>query len=209
MPVLIVHSSVPQVAQSLNVVLEVGDDTAALAITVTNTGPLGHKEGPRNAHVIVTDPKGHDVSEASLKSDKGQMCILLEKPMPGTWHFRVEYGSNATAEINASALKWGWKEKLLAGSRWFACKTCKLALRALVIATILHFSHLVAAGAAAHTLFEVVANTKPIIIDILRDTLCLDGGALPKFFSVIAEYMDVPVDNVLERVCTFLQLCAG
>jgi hypothetical protein len=188
--------------------LQVPEDAVALAITVTDAGQDGITRGPREVHVVVRDPTGRDVSDTASHFQNGQLSLLLESPAEGTWVIEVEYGAEASAEINASSLKRGWTEKLRRGARWFSCKTCKLGLRAFVITTILHLNPLVAAGMAAHGVAEVLAAMKPAVLDILTQTLLLEGGALPHLISIILDYIEDPLDRLLERICTWLYLCA-
>lgn len=221
MSISIVRTSIPDVAETVEISiasedsgnfvkteLQVPEDAIALAVTVTDGGPDGHTRGPRNVNVVVRDPAGQDVSDSTTSLQNGQMCVLVDHPTNGTWVIEVEYGAAAAAEINASSLKRGWKEKLRRGTRWFSCKTCKVALRAFVIATLLHLGPLVAAGIAAKGVVAVLEAIKPSLLTILMQTLTLEGGALPHLFSIILEYIDNPVDRLLERICSWLGFCA-
>lgn len=219
MPISIVGTSVPDAVEALELTIEaeasgfsrtqlqVHPDSLALAITVTDAGPDGHTRGPRGVRVVVSNPTGEDVAQNASYFQDGQLCILIEKPIEGTWKIEIEYGAAASVEINASSLSRGWMDKLRRGTHWFSCKTCKFALRTFVIATLLHLNPLVAAGVAAHGVAEVLAAIKPIVLDILTQTLMLEGGDIPHVFSIILDYIGDPVDRLLERICGWLRLC--
>jgi hypothetical protein len=220
MPTSIVRSSIPDVGESIEISLSpdntggafrtdlhVPADAVALALTFTDAGPDGHNRGPRNARIVVRNPAGEDVSRIAGRFEDGRLCILADSPSEGSWTIEVEYGAGASAEINATSVKRGWRDRLRQGARWFGCKTCRIMLRTFVIVTLLHLGPLVAAGVAAQGVGAVLQAMQPILLEILQQTLRIAAGELPHVISIVLEYFDNPVDRILERLCSWLQLC--
>ncbi len=130
-------------------------------------------------------------------------------PAPGTWELAIEHGREVSAEVSVSTYAKGWFQRLLKrGPGWFACKTCKLALRTLVVATLIHIGPLVAAGGlAAQGVPAVLAALKPIVLEILTQTFTLSAGGVPQFLSICLQYTGKPVDTVMQAICKWLRLC--
>lgn len=225
MPISTVRTSIPNIAEaveiSISIVsndetdrfvrteLQVPEDAQALAVTVTDGGPDGHTRGPRDVHVVIIDPVGQNVSDSATRFEKGQLCVLVENPIPGAWVIEIESGEAAEAEIHASSLIRGWKGRLLRGARWFSCKTCKAALTAFVIATLLHLGPLVMTGIATGGVVAVLEALPSSLLAILTETLTLETGGLPHLIEIILNYFDNPIDRLLKRICEWLGFCTA
>jgi hypothetical protein len=219
MSISIVRSSIQNVAETVEISLasddsggsvrtqlQVPKNAVALAITVTDGGSAGHTRGPREAHVKVRNPAKQDVTDTATRFSNNQMGVLIENPIEGTWEIEVEYGAAATAEINASCLRRGWKRILTRGAPWFSCKTCKIALKAFAGLLLLHLAPLVAAGLAPYAP-GVLAVIPPFLLSILQEILTdEEGSGLKRIFNIIGEYLE-PVSHLLEWICTKLGFC--
>lgn len=191
----------------ITTILEVPQDATVFALTVTASGPDGENHGPGNTHVRLRDPAGKDLAMTAQGDPAGRQALLLQNPMPGNWTIDVEYGGAASAEVSAATLKKGWLAKLKASATWFSCKTCKMALRTLVVSTLVHLGPLVAAGIAAKGALAVLAALKPIIVQILTETFTLSAGGVPQFLSICLSYIGKPVDDLMQQVCRWLGPC--
>lgn len=220
MAISIVRTSIPNIAEALEIsltgqedrgsfteTLHVPPESAALAITITGAGSAGHTHAPRNVSVVVTDPEDQDVTRGTARLEDGRITILREKPTPGKWKIEVTYESSVSATINASAVTFGWRDKLLKAARWFGCKSCKMAIKAFVISAIIHVGPLAAAGAAAHTVLEFLNKAQPILLQVLAQTFLFEEGGLPHLIALFLDYIDAPIDQILERLCGYVRLC--
>lgn len=191
----------------ITTILKVQPGATVLALTATASGPDGENHSPRNTNVRLRDPAGRDVAMTAQGDPAGRQALLLQNPIPGTWTIDVEYGGAASAEVSAAALKKGWLAKLRASATWFSCKTCKMALRTLVVSTLVHLGPLVAAGIAAKGALAVLAALKPIAVQILTETFTFSAGGVPQFLSICLSYIGKPVDNLMQQICRWLGLC--
>jgi hypothetical protein len=187
--------------------IEVPAQASVLSLAVTDSGPGGESRAPQNVHVYLFDPEGRRVEIIAQQGALGRGAFLLGSPMPGTWKIQVEYGGGASAEVSAATLHRGWLGRLRARAGWFRCKTCKLLLQSLVLSTAIHLAPLVAAGAVAQGIPNILAALGPGIRDILTQTLTLAPDGLPPLLSMLLPYVDGPVDDVLKQLCGWLGLC--
>ena len=112
MAISIVRTSIPNIAEALEIsisdqedsgsfteTLQVPAESAALAITITAAGPAGHTHAARNVSVVVTDPEGRDVTRGTARLEDGRITIFREKPERGEWKIEVKYESSVSAAI--------------------------------------------------------------------------------------------------------------
>ena len=185
-------------------VVRVPDDASVLALTVTDAGPDGHQRGARNLFVHLTRPDG--TVERSVQAPGGQAVILINDPPAGDWRLDVEYGGESSGDIHLAVLKRGWMDKVRKWGGWFGCKTCKIMLRALVIALLVHLGPL-AVGASTGGVAAVLHALPDALLAALKQALFLGDDGLPKFVSLFLEYIGDPIDRQLTRACAWLGMC--
>lgn len=181
--------------------LEVPDGCPALAITLTGGGPNGLRNAPRGTSIEVRAPSGE---VAEFRSNAiGQQALVVQEPEPGPWSIIIRHEALCDAEVNASALPRGWRQKIARGARWFSCKACKYGIKAFVIALMVQLGPVAAAAIGA----EEILNLAGTAFDALCAVLSLDDAINDKFLTFIVDLIDNPIDRILERICAWLKLC--
>jgi hypothetical protein len=218
MPVLAVRSEIPGVGAATEAVIDASglegrttlqvealEGTASLVIVVTDTGSDGHLRGPRDVRVDIIAPDDDaDFAPESLRSNEGQVVLLIPDPHPGTWTIELAYGPDGAAQVNTASLRKGWQERLLRGGRWLACRTCTVFLRALLAAVLVHLYGLVASGA---TLATILQQMPTVLLESLKSTLSLEDPGISDLITFLLEYVVEPIDRALHAMCSWLGLC--
>jgi len=180
------------------------DDAAVLAISLTAAGPEGHNFGPQNVALQITDPEGRDWTQDASRTNDGRIALIVDKPMPGAWKIVAEYDADSAGEVNVGLLRKTWREKLVRMGRWLGCKSCKILLRALIIALLVHIGPLAAGGASV---MEIVKQLPGALLAALKQTMTLSEDGLPGFLTGLLSFIDGPIDGLLHRICAWLGLC--
>ena|SRR2546426_5757187 len=89
-------------AGSVQLELEAPENAAALAITVTDSGADGHTRAPRDVSVSVYRPDGNTIPASRIRTEGGQLVLVIPEPLPGTWRIDMKYGPFGAAQVNAS-----------------------------------------------------------------------------------------------------------
>jgi len=117
----------------------------------------------------------------------------------------MTYGSSGAAQVNASAVSKGWKDRLLRGGRWLSCKTCKALLRAFIAVLLVHLHALVTSGI---TIAAMLGQLPQVLLEGLRQTFALRDPGLSDMIVFLLEYVDNPIERALHAICSWLGLCA-
>ena len=186
--------------------LQVPEGAQVLVISMTAGGPHGYREGPRSTQVRLTGPDGRDYTDAFTTRAGGQKILTQRAPKAGQWTLTFYTAPEASAEIAAVALKPGWRDYLNKGARWYACVTCKLALKAIVSTLLATVAPAAAAAPGIDAILEVLRQTAPELLDWLAELL---GSrlALAGVIGRILEYLGEAYDEIVTAVCRELGLC--
>lgn len=185
--------------------LHVPQGCPALAITVTAGGPEGFRRGPRGASAEVQAPSGLNVELSN--GYNGQQTYVIKNPEAGRWRIRIHYQPDCDAEINASALPRGWRERLGRGARWFTCKACKYAIKAFVIALLVQLGPAAVAAVGAEEILELAGTAFEALCEVL-DLAEPARKELLGILGFVGDLIDNPVDRILQRICAWLRLCS-
>ena len=94
----------------------------------------------------------------------------------------------------------------------FRCATCKHLLKTLILALLALVAHWLLAGhiIAGHALKGLIAFIKKELPKLLKvfEKLIPQKGLRDKLLELLKDYIDAPIDSVMERVCRLLAQCA-
>ena len=222
MPVLVSRSDIDGILSTVEATVEgngeketvpieliVSKESELLTIAVAGPGPRGYLSGPRDVRVSLVDPDGRTRDDLLVRGPEGQSIFFVSQPASGRWTLLVDCGPQSAAGIDSSIVPRGAAKKMARLGQYLRCKTCKLALKALVIALLAHLAPLIAAGLGVGAALGHIGALAAALLDAIAKTLGVAKKVLEGILDTVKEYGDDPVDRVLERCCRVAKLCAA
>ena len=197
-------------ADTITQFIDVPPGAVSLAITATNgassLGSVRGLSGPHDANVRIFDPQGQNQTHQIRETGHGK-AVTIHNPMRGEWQIEIVASANASVEVCASAVTRHWLDNLARGAKWFSCKACKVGVKALVLAAIINAGQFIAIGLVGAALVAQVMAVAGGLINALVAALHLTPQGLELLFDLLASLTDSPIDEILTRVCAFVNLC--
>jgi len=180
-----------------------------LIVALTGTGPAGFLAPPTQAEFALVDAQGNHHTETFQRAAGGQLTAVVRDPLPGRWTITLFYGETGSADMNVGVLSRALPTKMQKFGRWIRCTSCKLGTKAAIIALLAHLLPLLAAGLGVQQALMKLAAAGAKVLTAALGALGLTVEALGKVLETLKDYVDDPIDSIMERLCSMVGLCAS
>ncbi|MBZ5658851.1 MAG: hypothetical protein LAO08_00445 [Acidobacteriia bacterium] len=185
--------------------VDVPEGATALVLAVSNDeSPKGVSgPGPERVTVIVGPPDGVRVNQRMVYSSNGLGATVVLNPPAGRWRVMVVCPPRQRAMVNAAAYKPTFFQRLRGFGGRFACRSCTVFLKPLVVAAIVH---LVVAALPAATVAAATAVLSPVFGGMFA--ILIPAEFVAKFVEILLGYADHPLDHLVTGGCRLIRACA-
>jgi hypothetical protein len=193
-------SAEPNSGGEFRIDLRVPKNSPALVLSVTDGEAPNAAQGPAaNAiEINVQPPPGAPPTGAVLNTQARVGVLVVPNPAEGTWRISGSFRPGASITINAAAYAPTFKERLKSLPRRFACKTCGVFLKPLVVTAIV--------GLVMHALPAAIGASFAAAV---AATLGLTIGQefISQVIEILTGYADHPLDELVRRICQAIKAC--
>lgn len=175
----------------------------ALCVVLTSGGEFGLQKGASGADFRLTSQDGERIG-VFMRAEKGQLLFLVQNPVPGKWHMQLWGNRNSDIQVNATALKKGWLQRLM--SHRLTCRICKYLLKAIIAAILMNIAPYIL-GVKGVALLSRLPQHVLNLLEILRNAIGCSPKILNGILDIISDSLSDRIDEIMRKICAFLNLC--